>query len=353
MTHPTASIDLRSDTVTLPTPAMLDAMQHARLGDDGQEGDPTVRALEAQAAHLLGKPAALFVTSGTMGNLVAVLTHARGPGEVLAGASSHLLNSERGGASLTGLHYRAIPELGACLDLQALEEALDASPSARCQTSLIALENSHNAAGGKVVTPAQMARVHALAQRHGVPLHTDGARLFNAAVALGVPPAQLAAATDTLSVCLSKGLSAPVGALLLGPVDFIARARAMRRMLGGTLRQGGVLAVAGIVALDQMRERLAQDHAHAKALYTGLQLIDPELCPDGEPDTNIVRVRLGSSSADGQRWEQALAHQGVLARADKHGWLRLVTHRHIDDHAVARTLVVLRQLRAGGLALLG
>lgn len=234
------AIDLRSDTVTRPTPQMLEAMARAPLGDDGLDGDPTVRALEETAAQRFGKAAGLFVVSGTMGNLVAVLAHGRMPGEVLAEAGSHLLNAERAAAGLTGMHYRSLAGNGGLIALPALEAALDTAISARCPSAVVAVENTHNARGGTVAGPQALAAVHALACRHGVPVHTDGARLFNAAVALGLSCREMAAHTDSVTVCLSKGLSAPVGSVLMGPADFIARARTIRRMLGGTDRKSVV-----------------------------------------------------------------------------------------------------------------
>lgn len=340
-------IDLRSDTVTRPTAAMLERMARSPLGDDGLEGDPTVRALEATAAAQLGKPAALFVPSGTMGNLIAVLAHARGgPGEVLAGAGSHLLNSERAGAALAGLHYRGLPEHLGQLDPEGLADAIDVRPAARCQTVLVVLENTHNAAGGTVSSAAQMRAIHGVAARHGVPVHTDGARLFNAAVALGVPVADLAAATDSVSVCLSKGLSAPVGAVLAGSVAFVERARSIRRTLGGTMRQAGVIAAAGLEALESMVQRLEEDHQCARDLHGALRAIDPTWCVPDAPQTNIVRVRVGDSTAQGERWEAALAAHGVLVRAGSGGWLRLVTHRHIDAPAVVAAVAAFAAVRS-------
>lgn len=207
------------------------------------------------------------------------------------------------------------------------------------------MENTHNAQGGTVAAPPALAALYALAAAQGVPVHTDGARLFNAAVALGLPLHQLAEHTDSLTVCLSKGLSAPVGSVLMGSADFIKRARNIRRMLGGTMRQAGVLAAAGLVALEHMIDRLADDHRRARALYRGLQAMDAAWCDPAEPQTNIVRVRVGASAADGQLWEQQLAQHGVLVRASGAGSLRLVTHRHIDDEAVAATLRVFEALR--------
>lgn len=344
--HPDA-IDLRSDTVTRPTPQMLEAMACAPLGDDGLDGDPTVQALEETAARRFGKAAGLFVASGTMGNLVAVLAHGRMPGEVLAEAGSHLVNAERAAAGLTGMHYRSLPGEGGLIALPALEAALDSSASARCPSALVAVENTHNALGGSVAQPRALAALHALAASKGVPVHTDGARLFNAAVALGLSCSDMAAHTDSVTVCLSKGLSAPVGSVLMGSQDFIARARGIRRMLGGTLRQAGVIAAAGQVALDHMVDRLAEDHARAQRLHQGLRALDEGWCAAEPPQTNIVQVRVGASAAEARQWEARLAQAGVLVRTGSAGLLRLVTHRHIDDTAVDRALQVFSGLQAG------
>lgn len=337
---PAHTIDLRSDTVTQPTAAMLEAMCRAPLGDDGLDGDPTVRQLEEVCAARFHKAAGLFVASGTMGNLVAVLAHARVPGEVLAEASSHLLNSERAAAGLTGMHYRGLPGSAGLINLEALAAALDTDAGARCPSALVSVENTHNTQGGTVAAPPALAALYALAAAQGVPVHTDGARLFNAAVALGLPLHQLAEHTDSLTVCLSKGLSAPVGSVLMGSTAFIQRARNIRRMLGGTMRQAGVLAAAGLVALEHMVDRLTEDHQRARALYRGLQAMNATWCGPDQPQTNIVRVRVGASAADGKLWEQQLAGHGVLIRASAAGSLRLVTHRHIDDAAVVATLRV-------------
>ncbi|WP_336691512.1 GntG family PLP-dependent aldolase [Delftia acidovorans] len=342
--HHHDAIDLRSDTVTRPTPQMLEAMACAPLGDDGLDGDPTVRALEETAAQRFGKAAGLFVASGTMGNLVAVLAHGRMPGEVLAEAGSHLLNAERAAAGLTGMHYRSLPGDGGLIALPALETALDTSASARCPSALVAVENTHNARGGSVAAPESLAALHALAARHGVPVHTDGARLFNAAVALGLSCREIAAHTDSVTVCLSKGLSAPVGSVLMGPADFITRARGIRRMLGGTMRQAGVIAAAGLVALEHMVDRLAEDHARARRLHQGLRAIHPAWCAAEPPQTNIVQVRVGTSGAQARLWEARLAEAGVLVRTGSAGLLRLVTHRHIDDKAVDGTLQAFTRL---------
>lgn len=228
-------------------------------------------------------------------------------------------------------------------------DGLDGDPSvrqleevgaARCPSALVSVENTHNTQGGTVAAPPALAALYALAAAQGVPVHTDGARLFNAAVALGLPLHQLAEHTNSLTVCLSKGLSAPVGSVLMGSTAFIQRARNIRRMLGGTMRQAGVLAAAGLVALEHMVDRLTEDHQRARALYRGLQAMNATWCGPDQPQTNIVRVRVGASAADGQLWEQQLAGHGVLVRASAAGSLRLVTHRHIDDAAVVATLRV-------------
>jgi len=334
------AIDLRSDTVTLPTEAMLERMRGAPLGDDSRDGDPTVRALEALAAERTGKQAGLFVPSGTMGNLVAQLAHAQPGGCVLLEANAHILRSEMGGiAMIAGLFHRAIPGERGAMALDRLAEAISPGLAPhRLGTALICLETTHNDAGGAVLPLAHMAAVHALARRHGVPVHTDGARLFNAAVKLGVPAAVIATHTDTLCFCVSKGLSAPIGSVLVGSHDFIARARAFRRMVGGNLRQAGGLAAAGIVALEHMVERLADDHARARRLAEGLHRIDSHLVELDRVETNIVQVDTQASGRSAAEWIAALEPEGVRAGAWSASRLRLVTHRHIDDAAIAHAL---------------
>lgn len=234
-------VDLRSDTVTLPTAAMLERMQRAPLGDDGREGDPTVRELEARGAALIGKPAALFVPSGTMGNLLAMLAHAGRGAELFADGGAHLLNSELGSVvEIAGLVPKPMPGRRGAMDEAALEQAIRTSG----RPGLIAMETTHNGAGGTVLPLAHMMRIHALGQANGIAVHLDGARLFNASVALGVPAARIAEHADSVMVCLSKGLSAPVGSLLCGGADLITRARGLRKLVGGTMRQSGIVAAA-------------------------------------------------------------------------------------------------------------
>src|SRR5215216_5286834 len=244
-------IDLRSDTVTLPTEEMYEAMRRAELGDDGREGDPTVRRLEQLAAEMTGKQAALFVTSGTMANLVALLTHGERGGEVLLDAGAHILRSEMGGiAQLAGLFHRTVPGERGAPDAAALREMLSPklAPN-RLGTSLVCLETTHNSAGGAVMSLPHLAALRELTAEQGVPLHIDGARLFNAGVALGVKADAIAQHADSVCFCVSKGLSAPFGSLLCGSAAFIERARGFRRMVGGAMRQAGMMAAAGIIAL--------------------------------------------------------------------------------------------------------
>jgi threonine aldolase len=342
-----SSIDLRSDTLTKPTEAMLERMRQAELGDDSRDGDPTVRALEALAARLTGKEDAMFVVSGTMGNLVALLTHGQPGGAVLLEANAHILRSELGGiGGIAGLFHRGVPGQRGAMDLDRLQDALSPGLAPhRLGTSLVCLETTHNDAGGAVLPLDHMAAVQALAQRHNVPVHVDGARLFNAAVKLGVPAARIAAHADSVTFCVSKGLSAPIGSVLVGTRTFIQRARAFRRMVGGNLRQGGGIAAAGIVALETMVDRLADDHAMARKLAEGLHEIDARLVEPDRVETNIVQVDTAGSGRDAAQWIAALEQEGVRAGAWSPSLMRLVTHRHIDAAAVERALAAFKTVK--------
>jgi threonine aldolase len=333
-------IDLRSDTLTRPTAAMLAAMPQASQGDDSRDGDATVMRLEALAAARTGKDAAAFMPSGTMTNLVAVLAHTQRGGEVLLEAGAHILNSELGGITgVAGAFYKPVCGRRGAMDLDELREKIRPSTRQNFGTALICMETTHNRAGGAVLPLEHMRAVHALAREHGVPVHTDGARLFNAAVALGVDAATIAQHTDSVCFCISKGLSAPVGSLLCGTADFIERARAMRRMVGGNMRQAGSLAAAGIVALDTMVERLAEDHATARALAQRLHQIDASLCDPADVETNLVRVDVRKSGRRAAQWSAELKAGSVLVSPADAWSLRFVTHRHIAapdvDAAVA------------------
>jgi threonine aldolase len=334
------SIDLRSDTLTRPTEAMLGAMRDATFGDDSRDGDPTVERLEALAADRLGKEAAVFVPSGTMANLVGVLAHTQRGGEVLLEAGSHILNSELGGiTAVAGAFYRTVPGNRGAMNLQRLAEALRPASRQNFGTTLVCMETTHNRAGGAVLPLEHMRAVHELARANGVPVHTDGARIFNAAVALEVDARAIAAHTDSVGFCVSKGLSAPVGSVLCGTRAYIERARAFRRMVGGNMRQAGPLAAAGIVALDTMVARLKDDHITAKDLARKLNELDAELVDPAEVETNLVRVQLPMQGPTAAEWSAALAKRGIrVSPCDRYA-LRFVTHRHIeltDIYEVAR-----------------
>ncbi|SOE46054.1 threonine aldolase family protein [Orrella dioscoreae] len=326
------AVDLRSDTVTRPTPEMLARMLTAELGDDGLEGDPTVGALEAGAASMLGKEASLFVPSCTMANLLAVLAQAPRHEQLVLESSAHMYTSERGAATLTGVFYLGVPGQGGAMDTGVLQETL-AGGGHKLRSALVAMETSHNNAGGTVLPLDHMRSVSDLARQYGAAVHLDGARLCNAAVALDVPPSEIARHADTVSLCLSKGLSAPVGAVLAGTRALVARARVLRRMVGGTQRQAGVVAAAGLVAIDAMRARLAEDHARARNLSAALNALGGPLLAS-EPQTNIVQVDVRATGRDSAFWVAALEGAGLRVRPWGAQRLRCVTHRHIDDASI-------------------
>lgn len=336
----TKTIDLRSDTVTLPTPQMRAAMANAELGDDVMGEDPTINRLEEMAAARLGKDAALFVASGTMGNLVALLTHCGRGDEVIVGDRAHSFVNEVGGmAALGGLQPRTlINQSDGTLLLDDIRNAIRGDNVHYPRTRLITLENTHNWCNGTPLASAYLKAVYDLAQSRKLKIHTDGARIFNAAIALGVPVAEIARYTDTLSFCLSKGLSAPVGSLLCGPQDFIAEARRQRKMVGGGMRQAGVLAAAGIVALETMVDRLADDHANAKALAEGLADIPGiDLKPE-QIKTNIVFFDLQRTGPTAAELAKRLADDGVLIGPSGERKLRAVTHYGIERADIDTTL---------------
>jgi len=344
----TPMIDLRSDTVTLPTEDMREAMRAAPLGDDSREGDPTVRRLEEAAARITGKEAALFVASGTMSNLVALLAHTGRGGEVLLDGDCHIMRSEMGGiASLAGLFYRPIVSTRGAPNIEDIGERLSEKLSAnKLATALVCVETTHNSAGGAVIPLDYMARLRALTSEKNVPVHIDGARIFNAAVALGVPAAEIAKHGDSIGFCVSKGLSAPFDSVLCGSAGFIEKARAYRRMVGGGLRQAGIMAAAGLVALEAMIDRLADDHRRARRIAEGVHAIDPHLTDPRLVETNIVMVEVGHTGSDAKRWIAALEKAGLRSGGWSRTSLRLVTHRHIDDAAVEQTIAIFRSVAA-------
>jgi len=322
-------VDLRSDTVTRPTPEMYEVMQSAPIGDDGLDFDPSVRMLEESLAQLLGKDEGLFVPSCTMANLLAVLAQTGRNEQVVLESSAHMFTSERGAATFTGLFYLGVPGQRGAMDLNETEEALKGGKH-KLQTGLLAMETSHNNAGGTVPALEHMEQVYRMSEGRGVQVHLDGARLFNAAVALGVSAAEMARHTDTVSVCLSKGLSAPVGAVLVGSSTTMEQARRLRRMLGGTQRQAGIMAAAGLYAVQNMVARLDDDHRRAKMLSNQINQLGLAFSAS-HPETNIVQVDISQTGLDSAIWVRKLEAAGVMVRPWGSGKVRCVTHRHIDD----------------------
>ena len=341
-------IDLRSDTVTKPTPAMRQAMAQAEVGDDVYGEDPTVNSLQEMAAKMLGKEAGLFVASGTMGNLTSILAHCGRGDEVILGDKAHTVIFEAGGISvLGGVHSRQIPNLpDGTLALDAIEAAIRPDDAHQPVTRLVALENTHNRCGGSAISVAYTRSVGELAHQRGFSLHMDGARIFNAAAALGVPAKELVATTDSVTFCLSKGLCAPVGSVICGTKEFIARAHRIRKQLGGGMRQAGVLAAAGIVALETMVERLAEDHARARRLAEGLGGIPGLILDPGTPQTNMIFMSLAPATAPltAAQVAQRLTERGVRVGVAGSNRFRLVTHYWIDDRAVDQAIAAFAQV---------
>lgn len=346
---PDRVIDLRSDTVTKPTPAMRRAMAAAEVGDDVYGEDPTVNRLEEKAAGLLGKEAALFVPSGTMGNTIAIKLHTRHGQEVICEARSHVFNYELAMmAWFAGCLARPVHTADGILDWASIEPALRPLGPHWAPTGLIVLENTHNMAGGTVYPLATFRDVCQRAHALGIKVHLDGARIFNAATFLKRPARELVEGADTVMFCLSKGLGAPVGSLLAGPRDAIAEARLYRKRLGGGMRQAGVLAAAGLVALDEMLQRLEEDHENARAAANLLSEI-PGLTIPHRVETNIVILDLSGAGVPAAAVSEELRRQGILINPVGPWQLRLVTHFDVsreDCLYAARTLArVLEALR--------
>lgn len=339
-------IDLRSDTVTKPTPEMREAMAEAEVGDDVYRDDPTVNRLEELAAEMLGKEAALFVPSGTMGNLIALLVHCQRGDEVIVGNQSHIYLNEAGGmAALGGIQACAVQnQSDGILGLDDILASIRTEDVHHPITRLICLENTQNICGGVPLTPEYTRQVGELAHQNDLFLHIDGARIFNAAAAQNVSVKELVAPADSVMFCLSKGLAAPIGSMLVGTRKFIARGRHIRKMLGGAMRQVGIVAAAGIISLEKMTKRLSDDHARAKKMADGLRQINGLVVDPNSPFTNMVYLNLSSDlSLNALQVTEKMKNLGVLVDPENERRFRLVTHYWIDDAAVEKTVSAFRK----------
>ena len=335
-------IDLRSDTVTLPTSGMRSAMASAKVGDDLFGEDPTVNRLQEMAAELFGREDALFTPSGTMANQIAVKVHTRPGQEVIVEARSHMFDWEMAMmAALSGCQARPVEGQGGFLSWSQIENAISPPVYYRAQTGLLALENTHNMAGGTVMTSEQTETIVTEAHRRGLPVHLDGARVFNAAAALDESVADLSADCDSVMFCLSKGLSAPVGSLLLGSRAFVQEARSVRKMMGGGMRQAGVIAAAGIIALQEMPARLKEDHDHARILAEALAELEHFQLDLESVQSNIVVA--GVRGGGGEAAVDALTREGVLAVPIGPSEIRFVTHRGVQLDDVRKAIEILRR----------
>jgi len=343
MTQPT--IDLRSDTLSMPTEEMRRSTATAALGDDSRDGDPTVLELEALSAELLGKEAAMLTPSGTMSNLIAVRTHAEPGASVIVEAGAHIYGFEYGGlAAGAGLLVLPVPGKLGAIDLDALKVAGKKANASFPAAGLLCLENTHNGAGGTVISIEHTARCAEIARAAGLRVHMDGARIFNAAVALGVEARRLTEAVDSVCFCLSKGLSAPVGSVLCGSKAFIGRARVVRRMFGGNMRQAGIIAAPGIIALRTGISRLAEDHANARLLAEGISQIAGLSLNMETVQTNMVRVDVKGLGMDGAAFGKALAARGVRGLPDMGTGIRFVTYRGITRADIERAIPIIKDI---------
>jgi len=338
-------IDLRSDTVTKPTPAMRKAMAEAEVGDDVFGEDPTVNALQEKVAHVLGKEAALFVPSGTMANQLSIKSHTEPGDEVIIDASSHPYNFEGGaGAALSGIQFQCLKGSRGILDASQIEESIRPADHHFAITRLICLENTHNRGGGSIYPLEKMAEINRLAKSKGLFLHLDGARLWNASVATGIKPQEYAQWADSVSVCLSKGLGAPVGSLVAGSKEFIDRVHRFRKMFGGGMRQAGIIAAAGIYALDHHIERLREDHQNAKRLAVGLKEFKGVSIDPKHVETNIVIFDVANTRLTAIQMAEAMKKEGVLIHAFGKMQVRLVTHLDVTAEDIEKALKAFKKV---------
>lgn len=339
-------IDLRSDTVTRPTPSMREAMASAVVGDDQNGEDPTINELERRSAELLGKEAAVFMPSGIMGNLSSILAHAQRGQELIIGDESHILWYEAAGAaSVGGVSPRTIhTNSDGTLPIEDIAAAIRTPGPGYPSTAAIAIENTHNRCGGTVLPQSYLAEVSSLARKHNLALHLDGARIFNAAAYLGIPVKDIAAYADTVQFCFSKALASPVGSMVVGSADLIANVRYQRKMLGGAMRQAGVLAAAALVSLDEMMDRLPEDHKRARALG---ETIAEYPAYDIDIDTVQTNLVIFRPRVDQMTFIDTLKERGILASDMGSRGVRLVTHYEITDDHIDQVIAALKELAHG------
>ncbi|MGQ9780644.1 MAG: GntG family PLP-dependent aldolase [Nitrososphaeria archaeon] len=341
-------IDLRSDTVTLPTEEMLEAIRRAQLGDDVFGEDPTVNKLEKMAADKMGKEAALLVTSGTQANLVSLMSNTKRGDAVILEAESHVFYYEVGGISAVGgLVPVTVKGRIGVMDPKDVEAAIRPRDIHMPETTLVAIENTHNRAGGAVVTPGQITAISDVAKSHGLKLYMDGARIFNAAVALKTDVKNLTKPVDNLMFCLSKGLSCPIGSIVVGDYEFIEKARRIRKMLGGGMRQAGIIAAPGIVALEKMIDRLEEDHRNARLLAEGLAKIDGITIDLQNVHTNMVKFDVSKLGVNAEDFVKLLGEKGVLSLPFSDKDIRMVTHRGIEKDDIEEALEVIQRTVSG------
>lgn len=336
-------IDMRSDTVTLPTEEMRRAMFEAEVGDDVYEDDPTLKGLEELGAGLLGKEAALFVPSGTFGNQLALLTHCLRGDEVILEENCHIMEHEVGGSAvIAGVQLRAIKGKNGAMDPEEVKRAIREDDIHYPRTGLICMENAHSC--GAVLPLENMREIYNIAREYNIPVHIDGARIFNAATALNIAPSDIAACGDSVNLCLSKGLAAPVGSLLLGSAEFIARARKNRKLMGGGMRQAGILAAAGIVALNTMVDRLGEDHENARLFAQEISKLDKIKVKWDRLDINMVYFEIIGSGIKSQELVSAFQEKGIRINGIDRGEYRFVTNKDVTREDVLFVAQVLKEL---------